>query len=217
MATNGQNGAQNRDPIRVLSVDDHALIREGVAAMIRDQPDLELVAEAATGREAIERFRQFRPDVTLMDIRLPDASGIDAAIAIREEFPQARILILSTFEGDVDVQRALAAGARGYLLKSMPPEDLLSAIRQVHAGKKFIPARLAAQLAEFLGEDPLTQREIEVLVEVARGLRNREIAEALNIAEETVKVHLRHILEKLTARDRTEAVAIALRRGFIHL
>jgi DNA-binding NarL/FixJ family response regulator len=217
MATDGQNGVQNRDPIRVLSVDDHALIREGVAAMIRDQPDLELVAEAATGREAIERFRQFRPDVTLMDIRLPDASGIDAAIAIREEFPQARILILSTFEGDVDVQRALAAGARGYLLKSMPPEDLLSAIRQVHAGKKFIPARLAAQLAEFLGEDPLTQREIEVLVEVARGLRNREIAEALNIAEETVKVHLRHILEKLTARDRTEAVAIALRRGFIHL
>jgi DNA-binding NarL/FixJ family response regulator len=217
MATDGQNGVQNRDPIRVLSVDDHALIREGVAAMIRDQPDLELVAEAATGREAIERFRQFRPDVTLMDIRLPDASGIDAAIAIREEFPQARILILSTFEGDVDVQRALAAGARGYLLKSMPPEDLLAAIRQVHAGKKFIPARLAAQLAEFLGEDPLTQREIEVLIEVARGLRNREIAEALNIAEETVKVHLRHILEKLTARDRTEAVAIALRRGFIHL
>lgn len=211
MAADGQNR------IRVLSVDDHPLIREGVAAMIRDQPDLELVAEAATGREAIERFREFRPDVTLMDIRLPDASGIDAAIAIREEFPQARILVLSTFEGDVDVQRALAAGARGYLLKSMPPEDLLAAIRQVHAGKKFIPARLAAQLAEFLGEDPLTQREIEVLVEVARGLRNREIADRLNITEETVKVHLRHILEKLAARDRTEAVAIALRRGFIHL
>lgn len=213
MATDGQN----RVRIRVLSVDDHALIREGVAAMIRDQPDLELVAEAATGREAIERFREFRPDVTLMDIRLPDASGIDAAIAIREESPQARILILSTFEGDVDVQRALAAGARGYLLKSMPPEDLLEAIRQVHAGRKFIPARLAAQLAEFLGEDTLTQREIEVLVEVARGLRNREIADRLNITEETVKVHLRHILEKLAARDRTEAVAIALRRGFIHL
>lgn len=202
--------------IRVLSVDDHPLIREGVAAMIRDQPDMDLVAEAASGREAIQRYRELRPDVTLMDIRLPDASGIDTVIAIREEFPEARILILSTFEGDVDIQRALAAGARGYLLKSMPPEDLLEAIRQVHAGRKFIPARLAAQVAEYLGEDPLTPREIEVLRQVARGLRNREIADGLAISEETVKVHIRHILEKLAARDRTEAVAIAIRRGFIH-
>lgn len=202
--------------IRVLSVDDHPLIREGVAAMIRDQPDMDLVAEAENGREAIRRYRELRPDVTLMDIRLPDASGIDTVIAIREEFPEARILILSTFEGDVDIQRALAAGARGYLLKSMPPEDLLEAIRQVHAGRKFIPARIAAQVAEYLGEDPLTAREIEVLRLVARGLRNREIADGLVISEETVKVHIRHILEKLAARDRTEAVAIAIRRGFIH-
>lgn len=202
--------------IRVLSVDDHPLIREGVAAMIRDQPDMDLVAEAASGREAIQRYRELQPDVTLMDIRLPDSSGIDAVIAIREEFPDARIVILSTFEGDVDIKRALAAGARGYLLKSMPPEDLLAAIRQVHAGKKYIPARLAAQVAEYLGEEPLTQREIEVLHQVARGLRNREIADGLSISEETVKVHIRHILEKLSARDRTEAVSIATRRGFIH-
>jgi len=202
--------------IRVLSVDDHPLIREGVAAMIRDQPDMELVAEASSGSEAIRLYREVRPDVTLMDIRLPDSSGIDAVIAIREELPQARIIILSTFEGDVDIQRSLAAGARGYLLKSMPPEDLLEAIRQVHAGRKYIPARLAAQVAEYLSEDSLTPREIEVLRQVARGLRNREIAEQLHITEETVKVHIRHLLEKLNARDRTEAVAIATRRGFIH-
>lgn len=203
--------------IRILSVDDHALIREGVAAMIRDQPDLELVAEAASGREAIRMFREERPDVTLMDIRLPDSSGIDAAIAIREEFPQARILMLSTFEGDVDIQRAFAAGARGYLLKSMPPEDLLQAIRDLDAGKKVIPPQVAAQVAEHLGEEDLTRREIEVLELMARGRKNRDIADGLGIAEETVKVHVRHILEKLGARDRTDAVAIALRRGFIHL
>jgi DNA-binding NarL/FixJ family response regulator len=203
--------------IRVLCVDDHPLMREGIAAMIRDQPDMELAGEAASGREAIERWRELRPDVTLMDIRLPDSSGIDAVIAIREEFPQARIVILSTFEGDVDIQRSLAAGARGYLLKTMPPEDLLGAIRQVHAGRKYIPAALAAQLAEYLGDENLTPREVEVLGLVARGQRNREIAENLNISEETAKVHVRNILEKLAARDRTEAVAIALRRGFIHL
>ncbi len=203
--------------IRVFSVDDHPLMREGIAAMIRNQPDMQLVAEAADGREAIQRFREHQPDVTLMDIRLPDMSGIDALIAIRAEFAEARILMLTTFEGDVEVQRALQAGARGYMLKSMPPKDLLEGIREVHAGRKRIPPKIAAQLAEHLGDETLTVRELAVLQQVAGGSRNRDIAERLFIAEETVKVHIKHILQKLGARDRTEAVAIALRRGIIRL
>jgi DNA-binding NarL/FixJ family response regulator len=203
--------------IRVFSVDDHPLMREGIAALIRNQPDMQLVAEAADGREAIQRFREHQPDVTLMDIRLPDMSGIDALIAIRAEFSEARILMLTTFEGDVEVQRALQAGARGYMLKSMPPKDLLEGIREVHAGRKRIPPRIAAQLAEHLGDETLTVRELAVLQQVAGGSRNRDIAERLFIAEETVKVHIKHILQKLGARDRTEAVAIALRRGIIQL
>jgi DNA-binding NarL/FixJ family response regulator len=203
--------------IRILTVDDHPLMREGTAAMIKSQADMLLVAEAADGREAIQRFREHQPDVTLMDIRLPDRSGIDAMMAIRSEFPEARILMLTTFEGDAEIQRALQAGARGYMLKSMPPGELLAGIREVHAGRKRIPPEVATHLAEHLGEEALTARELEVLREVAGGNRNRDIAGRLFITEETVKVHVKHIMEKLGAKDRTEAVAIALRRGIIQL
>jgi DNA-binding NarL/FixJ family response regulator len=203
--------------IRILSVDDHPLLQEGIAAMIRSQPDMELVAEARNGRDALQKFREVSPDVTLMDLRLPDMNGIDVMIAIRDEFPEARIVVLTTFEGDAEIQRALAAGARGYLLKSMPPRELLEGIRQVHAGKKRIPAEIAARLAEHLSDEALTAREIEVLRQVAGGNRNRDIAERLFISEETVKVHVKHIMDKLGANDRTEAVSIAIRRGIIQL
>jgi len=207
----------NQTHIRVLCVDDHPLLREGIAAIINNQPDMLLVAEASNGREAIQKYREHQPDVTLMDLRLPDMSGIDSMIAIRSEFPEARIVMLTTFEGDVEIQRSLEAGARGYLLKSMPPKDLAEAIRQVHSGKKRIPPELAAQLAEHLGDEALTEREIEVLRHIAGGNRNRDIADRLFISEETVKVHIKHIMEKLGAADRTQAVAIAVRRGIIQL
>jgi len=203
--------------IRVFSVDDHPLLHEGLATIIRNQPDLLLVAEASNGREAIQRFREHTPDVTLMDLRLPDMSGIDVMIAIRSEFPEARIIILTTFAGDVEIQRALQAGARAYILKSMPPKELVEVIRQVHAGKKRIPAEIAAHLAEHYSDEALTEREVEVLREVAGGNRNRDIAEKLFITEETVKVHIKHIMEKLGASDRTQAVAIGVRRGIIQL
>jgi DNA-binding NarL/FixJ family response regulator len=203
--------------IRVFSVDDHPLLQEGLAAIINNQPDMVLVAQASNAQEGIQQFRKHKPDVTLMDLRLPDKSGIDAMIAVRSEFPEARIIMLTTFEGDVEIQRALEAGARGYMLKSMPPKDLVEVIRQVHAGKKRIPPQLAAQLAEHLSDEDLTAREIEVLSQIAGGNRNRDIAEKLFITEETVKVHIKHIMEKLGASDRTQAVAIGLRRGIIEL
>lgn len=203
--------------IRIFSVDDHPLLREGIAALVNNQPDMTLAGEASSGGEAIQLFRQLVPDVTLMDLRLPDMSGIDTLIAIRTEFPEARIIMLTTFEGDVEIQRALQAGARGYMLKNMPPSELLDVIRQVHAGKKRIPPEIASQLAEHLSDETLTEREIEVLREVAGGNRNRNIAEKLFISEETVKVHIKHIMEKLGAADRTQAVAIGVRRGIIHL
>ena len=203
--------------IRILSVDDHPLLREGIAMLIENQPDMDLVAQAATGREAIEQFRQHRPDVTLMDLRLPDISGIDALIAIRSESPRACAVMLTTFEGDVEIQRALEAGARGYLLKTAPAKELVEVIRQTHAGKKHIPTEVAAQLVEHMGDEALTAREVEVLKSLAEGNRNKDIGERLFISEETVKVHIKHIMEKLGANDRTQAVAIAVRRGIIHL
>jgi len=208
IATNG---------IRILSVDDHPLLREGIATVINSQQDMCVIADAASSKDAIEQFRKHKPDVTLMDLRLPDKSGIDTMISIRREFPEARIIMLTTFEGDVEIQRALEAGARAYLLKSMPPKELVEVIRQVHAGKKRVPPQLAAHLAEHISDEPLTSREIEVLSQIAEGNRNRDIGEKLFITEETVKVHIKNIMGKLGASDRTQAVAIAIRRGIIHL
>jgi DNA-binding NarL/FixJ family response regulator len=207
---------ENR-PIRVLSVDDHPLMREGIAALINNQADMNLVAGASDGHGALVQFREHRPDITLMDLRLPDMSGIEAMSSILKEFPTARVIILTMFEGDVEIQRALKAGARGYMLKTMPPKELVRVIRRVHAGQKHIPPEIAANLAEHFSNDQLTAREIEVLAQIAEGNRNRDIAGLLFISEETVKVHIKHIMDKLGANDRTQAVAIAIRRGIIQL
>jgi DNA-binding NarL/FixJ family response regulator len=203
--------------IQVLSVDDHPLLREGIGAIINSQPDMFLIGSASNGKEAIERFRALKPDIALLDLQLPDLNGIEVLIAIRNEFPQARIIILTTFERDAEVQRALKAGAQGYLLKSTPPKQMLDTIRQVHGGRKSVSREVADSLANHLGEESLSHREMEVLRHVAEGSRNRDIANKLFIAEETVKVHLKHIMGKLGATDRTQSVTIAARRGIIYL
>ena len=203
--------------IRILCVDDHPLMREGIAAIIRNETDMVLIAEASNGREAIAGYREHQPDIALMDLRLPDISGIDVVIAIRTEYPSAKIIMLTTFEGDAEIHRALEAGAQGYMLKSMPRKQLVEMIRKVHAGRKQIPPEVAAHLVEHLGEEFLSKREVEVLHKVAGGNRNSDIAALLFISEETVKGHIKHIMEKLGASDRTEAVAIGLRRGIIQL
>ena len=203
--------------VRVLCVDDHAVVREGIAAIINLQPDMTLVASASTGRDALQQYRAIRPDVTLMDLRLPDMSGFDAIRAIRAEFPDARVIVLSSYEGDADIRQAMDAGARGYVAKGMVREELLAVIRSVHAGKRRLPAELASTLAEHLSDDQLSPREIEVLQHVSAGKLNKEIAAELSLAEGTVKMHVRNILSKLGASDRTEAVTVALRRGIIRL
>ena len=203
--------------IRVLSVDDHPLLRDGIAALVNAEPDMKLVAEASNGKEAVEKFRLHHPDVTLMDIQMPDVSGIEAISQIQSEFPDARIIVLTTYTGDVQVVRALRAGARAYILKGHVHRELLETIRNVHAGKKRIPPEIAAELAEHAADDELTAREVQVLRLIATGNANKQIADQLSIGEATVKSHVTNILSKLGASDRAHAVTIGLKRGVIQL
>ena len=209
------NTLRNVRAIRILTVDDHQLLREGIAAVLEGQPDMVLIGQASNGREAIESFRQHRPDVTLMDLRMPDMSGIEAITAIRAEFPNARIIVLTTYAGDVQAAGALKAGASGYLLKNLVRKELLETIRVVHAGKRRVPPEIATEIAEHVADDALTEREIEVLRRVAAGKSNKVIAAELDISEGTVKTHMKSILPKLDASDRTHAVMIALKRGIL--
>ena len=204
-------------PIRILCVEDHPVFREGLRAMIGSAPDMEFVGHAPSGVEAIAQFRLHRPDITLMDLRLTGANGTDVLISIRGESPRARIIMLTTSDGDVDILRAMRAGASAYILKSMPMDELLDVIRTVHAGRRHIPPEVASRLAEYMGDDDLTARELDVLRLIRDGYRNKQIADQLTISENTVNFHIKNLMEKLRANDRTHAVTIALRRGMLHI
>ncbi len=204
-------------PIRILIVEDHPVFREGLSTIIGSQPDMLLVAQAANATEGIAEFRRHRPDITLMDLRLPGTNGTDTLIAIRGEFPRARIIILTTSDSDGEIQRALRAGASAYILKSMPKDELLAVVRSVHAGGRHVPPEVAARLAEHLGEEDLTARELEVLRLIRDGYRNKQIADQLSIAETTVNFHIKNLVDKLGANDRTHAVTIAVRRGLLQM
>ena len=209
--------SEDPSPIRVLVVDDHQLIRVGITTLLLPESDIKLVGEACNGREAVVKFREHRPDVTLMDLQMPEMNGFDAIMAIRDEFPDARIVVLTTYTGDVQVMRAIKAGAQGYLLKNLLHKELLQTIRTVHAGRKALSHDIATQLAEHTGDEALTPKEIEVLRLIAGGNANKEIAAHLAVTEETIKSRVKNILDKLGANDRTHAVSIGVKRGIIEL